>query len=333
MCRGGNGRWESGARRDENATGRGWARRELGGSLSLALLRAARREPSAARSKPTRGGAEEKLANAELCGRDLSPVVGGGCLWLSSCSLSPAPTGGSQRAASVRRVLLGPTTLKRTKLFHPASLDLQHRVVQPCSRHGLLSAVVLLSEAQEVLGPRRRGRSAGEETARRPRVLDRRAPWTRPRCVPSSPPVCRAVWLSGSFGQARPWASQAPARLTPRWSSFRPPANFASVAPPSSTSFSLYRRKDAELADPLEDQLTLLAGETSGVDFVSTNRDVLPDDEAPKNGYSCSCVPGCRCRSHRCALTPSFSPSCLVLSLGLPTTPQLFARRPRPGHR
>lgn len=64
-------------------------------------------------------------------------------------------------------------------------------------------------------------------------------------------------------------------------------ANFPSVVPPSNVPFKLYRDRKADESKPLEEQLTLLAGETNGVEFYSTNRDNEPDVGEPVGGYPC----------------------------------------------
>jgi hypothetical protein len=68
------------------------------------------------------------------------------------------------------------------------------------------------------------------------------------------------------------------------------PAHFPSFAPPSETPFSLYRAKSAKASVALEDQATLLAGETKGVEFFSQNRDELVGGEEEKGGYACKSV-------------------------------------------
>lgn len=71
----------------------------------------------------------------------------------------------------------------------------------------------------------------------------------------------------------------------------RPPsAHFPSFGPPPETPFSLYRAKTAGKAAAgvsLEDQPTLLAGETASVEFYSQNRDQLEGGEDEKGGYAC----------------------------------------------
>ncbi|KAL7411735.1 RNA polymerase I associated factor, A49-like protein [Mrakia frigida] len=64
-------------------------------------------------------------------------------------------------------------------------------------------------------------------------------------------------------------------------------ANFPSIQAPTNVPFKLYRDRKTDESKPFEEQLTLLAGETNGVEFFSTNRDNEPDVGEPVGGYPC----------------------------------------------
>ncbi|CED85388.1 RNA polymerase I 49 kDa subunit [Phaffia rhodozyma] len=70
-------------------------------------------------------------------------------------------------------------------------------------------------------------------------------------------------------------------------------ANFPSIVPPTTTPFKLYRHKDSDTKKPLEEQLTILAGETAGVELYSTNRDVpVKGNPDGQGGYPCKYLIG-----------------------------------------